>query len=104
MRNRWEHEQHTELARYGLPTQHSLLLQHRNATVHNNESGASVTADAGTNVQSTTCTTPSGFRDPCLSPRGILCAAAQYRKDWRLRCELDRIGSTRLPGGVEGVG
>jgi len=98
-----EHEQHTELARYGTASAAcSLLLQHRNATVHNNESGASVTADAWTNVQQTFRATYSLFRDSCLSPGTILCAAAHYRKDWRLWRELDRIGLTRLPGGMKG--
>jgi hypothetical protein len=58
MRKAKEHERsHTNQRGTGLPTQHSLLLQHRNATVHNNESGASVTADAWTNVPETSCTT-----------------------------------------------
>src|SRR3954471_11742871 len=82
----------TELARYGTASAAcSLLLQHRNATVHNNESGASVTADAWTNVQRTFRVTYSLFCDSCLSPGAILCAAAHYRKDWRLGSELDRI-------------
>jgi len=75
-----------------------LLLQHRNATVHNNESGASVTADAWTNVQQTFRATYSLFRDPCLSPGTILCAAAHYRKDWRPAVELDRIGADPVAG------
>jgi hypothetical protein len=50
MRTERHERSHTDLRGTGLPTQHSLLLQHRNATVHNNESGASVGADASTNV------------------------------------------------------
>src|SRR3569832_673953 len=45
---------HTNKRGTGLPLEHSLLLQHRNATVHNNESEASVAADARTNVPATT--------------------------------------------------
>ena len=78
-----------------LPPQHSLLLQHRNATVHNNESGASVAADAWTNVHETHRSPFRLFRDSCHESRQILCAALQYRKDWRLATRLNRMGRER---------
>jgi hypothetical protein len=70
-----------------LPSQHSLLLQHRNATVHNNESGASASADAWTNVARTS-------RFFVTHVRVCQICALRYvpAGNWRVVSEVDKIG------------
>jgi hypothetical protein len=75
----------------GLPRQHSLLLQHRNATVHNNESGGLLSQTRGPTSNGLRGA-PHIFRDSSPGLAGILCAAVDSRKDWRPASELDRIG------------
>jgi hypothetical protein len=69
----------------GLSAQHRLLLQHRNATVHNNESEASAGADAWTNVQPR-CPAYLAFSVTQVRVRPGFCA---------LRLITARIGASR---------